>query len=79
MIISHRVLRKEYNVDCKKYGIKTIGELKSYLLNYVENVRYDNIKLFDFHGAVANDKTITEDMVYLGMAIIPIVCNEHKE
>lgn len=79
MIVAHRILKKEYDIDCKKYEIKTIGELKSYLLNYIENVRYDNIKLFDHTGALENDKEITDDMVYLGMAIVPITCHEHKK
>ena len=64
MIIANRILNKEYDIDCVKFDIKNIGQLKSYLINYLEGVRYDNIKLFDNNGALNNNKPITDDMVY---------------
>lgn len=78
MIVAHRVLNKEYNIDCEKYGITTIGQLKSYLLNYIEGVRYDNIKLLTCTGELKNDAIINNEMTYLGLVIVPIRCTEHK-
>ena len=78
MIIAHRILKKEYDIDCMTFGIKNIGELKSYLLNYLEGIRYDNIKLFDHRGNLENTTPITESMVYIGMSIVPIECFAHK-
>ena len=77
MIVAHRVLNKEYNIDCEKYEIITIGQLKSYLLNYIEGVRYDNIKILSCTGELNNETIITSDMTYLGLIIVPIICNEH--
>ena len=78
MIIANRILNMEYDIDCENFGIKNIGQLKSYLINYLEGVRYDNIKLFDNTGSLGNYTPITDDMVYIGLAIVPIVCTEHR-
>ena len=78
MIVAHRLTNREYSIDCEKYEIATIGHLKSYLLNYIEGVRYDNIKILGCTGELVNETNITPDMTYLGLIIVPIICRDHQ-
>jgi hypothetical protein len=77
MIVAHRVLNKEYDIDCEKYEIRTIGQLKSYLLNYLEGVMYNNIKILGCVGELNNEIVITSDMTYVALVIIPVICTDH--
>ena len=77
MIIEHSLLQKKYNIDCVKYEIKKIIDLKSYLLNYLNGVTIENIKFIKDGNEIKNDETITENLEKIYMAIIPITCCEH--
>tara|TARA_B100001057_G_scaffold501215_1_gene622095 strand:+ start:13174 stop:13410 length:237 start_codon:yes stop_codon:yes gene_type:complete len=77
MIIEHSLLQKKYNIDCVKYEIKKIIDLKSYLLNYLNGVTIENIKFIKDGNEIKNDEIITENLEKIYMAIIPITCCEH--
>lgn len=77
MIIEHSLLQKKYNIDCVKYEIKKIIDLKSYLLNYLNGVTIENIKFIKDGNEIKNYEIITENLEKIYMAIIPITCCEH--
>ncbi len=78
MIIEHQLLQNIYNIDCKKYEIDKIIDLKSYLLNYLNGVTIENIKFIKDGTEIKNEEIITENLEKIYMAIIPINCYDHK-
>ena len=78
MIVVHLFLNKEYTIECGKYNITTIGDLKNHLLTRIEGIKYDNIKILHCSDNITDPTIITNDMERVGMVIVPITCIKHK-
>ena len=78
MLIKHSILNKIYNIDCSKYDIYRYRDLKSYLINIIDNVQFGNIKFFKNNKELKNETIIDASCNEIGMAIIPVVCCRHK-
>ena len=77
MIIEHSILNKQYNIDCEKYEIKKVINLKSFLLNSINGVTIENIKFIYNSREMKNEELITNDIQKINMVIIPIKCGKH--